>query len=253
MRKTLLTVLGVGLGVWVACNAEGPTKTQTVEGTVPLPVETVSVPEPARPLTTVPNLTAFIDKMDEACYVTNKTGLTQNIRFRVFQVNDLNDPANMATQTKLWDQTTAVPDKAVELKIGHGLLLQSCHLYQFDCGRGEGLLDYKFKWGTNPCDPDPTPTPSPSPTPTPTPSPSPTPTPDPGICHVSNKGVKDNQVNLVLSYKQSGEGHVLHLDPSKFCPPDHLGPCSCEKAIADAQACGVPAAGGFVCKIEGTR
>lgn len=72
-----------------------------------------------------------------------------------------------------------------------------------------------------------------------------------GLCHVSNKGKKDGQVNLVLSPKRAGEGHEDHLDPLKFCPPDHLGVCSCEKAISDATACGVPAVGGFVCKIEG--
>jgi hypothetical protein len=67
---------------------------------------------------------------------------------------------------------------------------------------------------------------------------------DPGICHVSNKGGKDGQMNLVLTQK----GHEQHLNASKFCPPDHRGACSCAQAIADAQACGIVATGGFFCK-----
>jgi hypothetical protein len=83
----------------------------------------------------------------------------------------------------------------------------------------------------------------------------PPPPPPQGICHVSNKGLKDGNWNLVLSPKQGGTGHELHLDATKFCPPDHSGACSCEKAIADAKSCGIgrKTSVGFKCKIEGDR
>ena len=78
--------------------------------------------------------------------------------------------------------------------------------------------------------PEPTPTPSPTPSPQPTPKPSPTPTPTPtptpppppvqGICHVSNKGRPGGNWNLKVSYKANGQGHVKHLDESKYCPAD---------------------------------
>lgn len=72
------------------------------------------------------------------------------------------------------------------------------------------------------------------------------------ICHVSNKGYKDGNWNLVLTPKKGGTGHELHLDADKFCPPDHYAPCSCEIAIKDAKACGVGQSHktGFLCKIE---
>lgn len=83
----------------------------------------------------------------------------------------------------------------------------------------------------------------------PPPTPPPPPPPVGNICHVSNKGAKDGNVNLVLSPK-AGDDHASHLNADKFCPPDHVGDCSCERAIADAKACGVPATGGFTCKVQ---
>lgn len=83
----------------------------------------------------------------------------------------------------------------------------------------------------------------------PPPTPPPPPPPSAGICHVSNKGGKDGNVNLVLSPK-AGEDHASHLDGSKFCPPDHRGECSCAQAKADAIACGIPATGTFECKVQ---
>jgi hypothetical protein len=64
------------------------------------------------------------------------------------------------------------------------------------------------------------------------------------ICHVSNKGGRDGQMNLVLTQN----GHEQHLDATKFCPPDFIGACSCDAAIAAAEACGIVATGGFFCK-----
>jgi hypothetical protein len=64
------------------------------------------------------------------------------------------------------------------------------------------------------------------------------------ICHVSNKGGRDGQMNIVLTQK----GHVQHLDANKFCPPDIVGACSCDAAIQAAKDCGIVAIGGFFCK-----
>ena len=65
---------------------------------------------------------------------------------------------------------------------------------------------------------------------------------------MSNKGKPGGNHELRLSFKRSGVGHVKHLDPSKFCPPDHRGPCSCKKAKRDAIACGLSATG--TCRIQ---
>lgn len=135
--------------------------------------------------------------------------------------------------------------------------------FGFVNGYGKLVHHTQAREGCNTPTPTPTPraTPTPNPTPTPTPSPSPSPTPPPpNICHVSNKGKKDKNFELVVTWKKGGEGHESHLDSSKFCPPDFYaslaqfstntnskdeckveGPnsnlCSCEVALAKARAC----------------
>lgn len=44
-----------------------------------------------------------------------------------------------------------------------------------------------------------------------------------GVCHVSNKG-HDGDVELVVTYKRNGEGHIKHMDPDKYCPTDKWAP-----------------------------
>lgn len=134
---------------------------------------------PDKPVASEPNLIAWIDKTNETCVVRNNTGVLQNIRFRVYKVNDLSDPANVSKQTKVWDRTDQVG--AGETVLRHDALL--CYgLYQLDCGRPNGLLAYGFvDRGDVPC-PEPTPTPTPTPQPTPTPTPTPTPSPTPPPC-----------------------------------------------------------------------
>jgi hypothetical protein len=69
--------------------------------------------------------------------------------------------------------------------------------------------------------------------------------PEDGYCHISNKGGRDNQINIVIT----GNGHSQHADPTKFCPPDLLSEaCSCDAAIAASIQCGFPADGNFICK-----
>jgi hypothetical protein len=258
----LSLMLGCGGGV------TGPTESPSPPVKTPAAAE-VS-PSPGLPPDTGSLLSARVK--GRICFVTNQTGSTQDIRFRAFLVLDETDPSNQAKQQKLVDSTKAVPHGAVDFPVEEPFEIPTCPaLVQVDCGRGEGLLAYGWFRVNEPCPrptPGPSPTPSPQPTPTPTPVPTPTPSPQPtpsptptpcpsptpppapqGICHVSNKGKDGGNYNLQLSFKAQGEGHELHLDSSKFCPPDHLGACSCEKALEDARACG-PAPKSWKCEVH---
>jgi hypothetical protein len=77
--------------------------------------------------------------------------------------------------------------------------------------------------------------------------PAPCPPEDTG-CHISNQGGPgDTNFNIVIT---NAPAHPIHSQAYGFCPGDLFKDCSCRMARVAAEACGDPAAGGFVCKDE---
>lgn len=171
-----------------ACGTGGttqPTEVATVRDSGSVSSAGVVTTTTAVPATTpVTNLSAYFKQ--GVCYVTNQTGSTQAIRYRVSKVVDEADPANYDKQIKVIDQTFSVPNGVKDFAVvAKGEVCAG--LYQYDCGRGEGLLAYQFIRHSNLCPtPKPSPTPTPSPTPSPEPTPLPTPTPPPSCQQLGN-------------------------------------------------------------------
>jgi hypothetical protein len=45
------------------------------------------------------------------------------------------------------------------------------------------------------------------------------------ICHVSNKKDPSGDWNIIETPKKFSPGHLKHMDPDKWCPPDYWGDC----------------------------
>ncbi len=174
-------------------------------------ISSTSLP-PDAPLATEVNLSAWINKPQESCVIQNDTGRPVDIRFRVYKVNDLADPANVSKQTLLWDRTSvAGPGETV---LRHDVFL--CYgLFQLDCGRPNGLLAYGFVDRSNrPCpEPTPVPTPTPQPTPVPTPTPQPTPVPTPTPAPTPTPQPTPTPPPPVCTVKNVGDGNICFKHP----------------------------------------
>lgn len=135
-------------GAPVAAVATSPTQPQTAEPPIPA-------------VETAPNLFARFE--GPVCRVTNQTGREQPIRLRVSRVHDRGNPTDTETQELVADSTTPVPDGAAEFPVRAALTVPLCQgYYQFDCGRGEGLLAYTHVGYSNSCrQPPATPVPGP--------------------------------------------------------------------------------------------
>lgn len=165
----------------------------------------VAAPAPPPATTEVAGITATFDR--GICYVTNRTANGAAIRYRVSRVVDETDPANYSKQIKVVDETTTVPPGVKDFAVVGMKTPDICGgLFQYDCGRGDGLLAYQFIRHYNVC---------PTPSPTPTPTPSPTPTPPPPPCKKSYKG--EFQVTYLSN---SGNGYKIKDDGTTWLTVD---------------------------------
>lgn len=274
MRKIAVAVLFASLA---ACRSEVPSPTQeTAPPVASQQPAVVDVPsqQPAAP----PKSDVLVVYSSYAGYaVTNLSGKPQQYRAYITSFDDQSHELAFAVsgdvqQAHEWAGT--FNRACVQLDLTQAGVAGTPFAYTYFDINGKEFTPSRTPEKVRECQPRPQPTPTPQPqcdgdceptpqpTPTPTPSPSPTPTP-PAICHVSNKGKKDGNFDLVVTWKRGGEGHELHLDSTKFCPPDFYassalastntqhgdeckveGPnaelCSCEVALAKARACREP-------------